>query len=130
MNPYLKLYDEVMGQSRDGTLHWRQIGRGDNADIILDSLSVMRQFETAFQRYGINYKLLCVEKRLYVEEDLFLGTEESVGELLVVRDGELVDRLAEPSLGWYRLQCMANEIALLADKASRLYEAPAEPTLP
>ncbi len=130
MNRHRELYDEVMAQTRDGALKWRQIARQENAEVILDSLRVVRQFTTTFVRFGITYTLLCVEKRQYIQEDLFFGSEESVGELLFLRDGELIERLAEPTLYWLRLSCMAEEIAQASDRASQLYKAPAEPTLP
>ena len=73
MNKYDVLFNEILTQTESGQLNWKQIGREENAGIMLNAHLVFRQFSAEFSRGGNLFTLLLVEKRqLYNDEDFFI----------------------------------------------------------
>jgi len=125
MNNYETLFDEVLAVTRSERLGWKQIGRKDNADIILNPHLVIRQFSTAFHRRGVVLTLLLLERRhLYNEEDFFIERLEGRrAELLVLANNELVVNFTEMSV---RLARMMELLDLVIDQSNRrLLDMPA-----
>ncbi|UGQ44707.1 hypothetical protein [Massilia endophytica] len=117
MNEYERLFAEIVQQTKDGSLQWRQVRRTENAELLLNADTVIRQFEATFTRNSHPYKLLLLEKR--VEDEHFFWTfQQREPELHVVDDGELVTSLD-------RLYIDANEIrgllGLVEPRADRSY---------
>src|SRR5471030_3452762 len=63
MNEYEVLFQEIEEQTKSQSLRWRQINRRDNADLILNSNLILRQFAADFTRGENHFVLLFVEKK-------------------------------------------------------------------
>lgn len=118
MNNYESLFYEILTLTRSEQLCWHQIGRKENAEIILNPHLVIRQFASDMRLEGNVLGLLLLERRhLYNEEDFFIEPlEERRAELLVLAEGELIASLTEMSV---RLARMMELLDLAIDQSNR-----------
>jgi hypothetical protein len=123
MNKYEALFDEVMQQTKAGKLHWRQLRRHANSDLIFNPQTVFRQFETDFARGSSEFKLFLIEKK-YDDPEHDFAYEKYVPELLVVDDeGELVTTLTDSVIERSNMIRLADMVETGSDKANKLFSA-------
>lgn len=118
MNNYDAIFYEVLALTKAERLGWRQIGRKENVEIILNSHLVIRQFSTSFEREHGALSLLLLERRhLYNEEDFFIERLEGRrAELLILANGELITNLTEMSI---RFAKMMELLDLVIEQSNR-----------
>ncbi|EZH81725.1 MULTISPECIES: hypothetical protein [Aeromonas] len=123
MNKYEKLFEEVIRQTRTGTLKWKQLRRHSNADLIFSPTLVFRQFSADFERAGNQFKLLLVEKK-YEDPEFDFAYDKYRPELLVVDDdGELVATMTDSVIERSHLMRLADMVETRSDKASKLFDS-------
>ena len=100
MNRCDVLFGEILALTKADRLQWRQVGRDENAGLVLNAHLVFRQFSAELSRGKDIFTLHLIEKRhLYNEEDFFMERFETYrAELLVVQDGELVLALGDSAV--------------------------------
>ncbi|MGC4077986.1 MAG: hypothetical protein QM702_13345 [Rubrivivax sp.] len=123
MNKYEALFDEILRKTRNGKLHWKQIRRGSNAELIFNPNLVYRQFATNFERSGNQFKLLLLEKKFDDPEHDFVY-EKYLPEILVVdEDGELIATLSDSLIERSEMIRLASLVETKSDKASKLFDS-------
>jgi hypothetical protein len=120
MNEYERLFAEILEQTKDGSLKWKQVRRTANAELLLNADTVIRQFETAFSRNSHPYKLILLEKRV-IEEGWFFRTELREPELHVVEDGELLTSLDRLYIHPDDIRRLLGLVEPRADKSHQLF---------
>jgi hypothetical protein len=120
MNEYERLFAEIVERTKDGSLQWRQVSRKDNAELLLNADTVIRQFEAIFTRDEHPYKLLLLEKRV-IEEGWFLRSERRTPELHVVDDGELLTSLDRLYIHPDDIRSLLGLVEPHADRSRRLF---------
>lgn len=124
MNRYDVLFSEILVRTKSDQLRWKQIGRDENAALILNAHLVFRQFSAEFQRGKDVFTLLLVEKRhLYNEEDFFIERFETYrAELLVVHEGELVTALGDSMVKLSSMMELAHMVEMRSDRLRKLFD--------
>lgn len=123
MNKYELLFDEIVKQTKSGKLHWKQVRRGSNSDLIFNPNLVFRQFETTFDRGGNEFKILLLERKFEDPEHDFVY-EKYIPELLVIdEDGELIATLTDSLIERADMIRLANAVETKSDKAKKLFDS-------
>ena len=127
MSRYEVLFNDVLLLTRSGRLSWSQIGRKENAEIILNSHLVIRQFSATYQRGDDSLTLLLLERRhLYMEEDILSEREERRrAELLILDEGELAISLTEDLIKLARMMELLDLAILQSNRVRRILGVPA-----
>lgn len=126
MNRYGALFNEVLTLTRSGKLCWSQIGRKENAEIILNSHLVIRQFSAMYLRGDDAFTLLLLERRHLYSEDGFLTEREERrrAELMILDSGELAVSLTEDLIKLARMIELLDLAILQSDRVRRVLGAP------
>lgn len=121
---YQTLHRKLFRLTKEGALQWRQVERSLNAELLLNAASVIRQFETTWAHLGHRYVLRLVEKRKTIIEHPLLGLEEiAVFELLILENGELIEKLDASSLSEFEMLWLATAIKHRSESSAPLFEA-------
>lgn len=121
MNRYLDFVDDILNGTYDGSLKWHQVPNEKHAKRIYEPWNVMRQFEAPFTFEGKPASLICVEKRMFIDDYLF-PHEDRMCELMVISDDKVVKKIGPPFLPWFWL-------SKFADKIAKAINTPAVPKL-
>ena len=126
MTSYQAVFDEILLLTKAGRLGWRQIGRKEHGDIILNSHLVIRQFTAPYQREVNIFTLLLLERRhLYNEENSFMERLECRrAELLILEKGELIISLREVTVKLARMMELLDLVIDQTNRERRLLGAP------
>ena len=126
MSNHETFFNEILELTRLGRLPWQQIGRKDNADVILNQHLVIRQFSATYHRRGETFTLLLLERRhLYSEQGLFTEREERRrSELLVLEGGELIINFNEVSIKLARMMELLDLAIFQSDRVRHVLGAP------
>lgn len=129
MNEYEVLFQEIVEQTKSYSLHWRQLNRRENADLILNATQVVRQFAADFARGGSHYTLLLVEKK---DDDALFDPffqsapyQRSAPQILVLDDGELITTLTDSMIERAELLRLMGMVERRSDKVRKLFEVKA-----
>lgn len=123
MNKYEELFAGILKQTKSGVLHWKQVRRQSNSDLIFNPNIVFRQFTADFYRGDNKFKLLLVEKKYEDPEEDFLY-EKYILELLVIdHDGELVVTLTDSIIERAEMIRLADMAETRSDKAAKLFNS-------
>lgn len=104
MNKYLGLVEDILNETYEHKLNWEQVPICANAALIQEPWNVIRQFQAPYSYNGLPATLICVEKRIYVDEDYFFPYSDYMCELLIVQNGRVVELIAPPKLPWFWLK--------------------------
>ncbi|WP_342117713.1 hypothetical protein [Pseudoduganella sp. OTU4001] len=110
MNKYLDFIEDILDGTYDGSLKWHPVPKEKHAKQINEPWNIMRQFEAPITFEGSPAKLICVEKRMYIDDYLF-PHEDRMCELMVISNDEVVKKIGPPILPWYWLSKFADKIA-------------------
>lgn len=122
LSKYQTLLRELIKLTREGELHWHQVDRHSNAEVILNANSVMRQYKCTWVREGRPYMLALVEKKRTVIEHPLIGPEEEeTAELLILEHGELLDTLDTSNLHWIELRWLAATVRHHCGKSAEFF---------
>lgn len=111
MNKYWQLYEELLLKTQTGALQWQEIPRQKHRAQIAEPWTVIRQFEAPFFFNDKLTILLCIERRIFVDEDYIFPYVDRTCELLIVMGETLLERVAASNVPWYRLRGFANQVA-------------------
>jgi hypothetical protein len=121
MNKYETLFDDIIQQTKSRELHWKQLRRNANSDLIFNPHLVFRQFAADFARGEHNFKLLLIEKK-YEDPEHDFAYEKYMPEVLVVDDeGELVTTLTDSVIERSDMLRLADMVETRSDKAANLF---------
>lgn len=127
MNEYEVLFQEIEERTKSQSLHWRQINRRDNADLILNSNLVLRQFTADFTRGENHFALLLVEKKddQALFDSLFQSSplQRLEPEILVLDDGELITTLTDSVIDRGAMLRLLDMVEMCSDKVRKLFGA-------
>jgi hypothetical protein len=123
MNKYEKFFNEILNETRDGILKWRQLNKRENSEVIFNAHLVFRQFSTQLVRGDSEYTVLLVEKKyLDPDDDFFL--DKYTLELLVLEQGELITCITESVIEKKDMIKLVDFVKTKSDKANKLFSQP------
>ncbi len=111
MKKHWDLFNEISQLTRAGALNWREVDRLAHARQIAKPGRIIRQFETTFSFNGHPATLVCIEKRIYIDEDYLFPFEDITAECLILGNDEVMEKVAEPLVPWYWLKGLAASVA-------------------
>ncbi|WP_296000965.1 hypothetical protein [Rugamonas sp.] len=126
MNEYEALFEEIVERTKSKSLHWRQLNRRDNTEIILNAHLVLRQFTADFARGKYHFTLLLIEKK---EDDALFDPlfqisprQNSEPEILVLDDGELITTLTDSIIDRWAMLRLLDLVETRSDKVRKLFD--------
>lgn len=121
MNKYEKLFVEILKKTKDGSLHWKQLRRHANSELIFNANHVFRQFSASFERGDETYVLFLIEKK-YSDPAFDFEFDKYRPEILIVDEhGELVTTLTDSVIELQDMIRLADLVEASSDKSANLF---------
>lgn len=120
MNKYEILFNEILEDTNNGKLKWKQVSKRANTDVIFNPNKVFRQFKSQLVRDNTEYVLLLVEKK-YDDPEFDFAFERYDLELLILEQGELVTCMTESVIEKKYMMKLVDLVETKSDKANKLF---------